>query len=161
MLVLAGIAAIAFLVPIGDDPEPVAVTVFPSRLEPTMSYVPMPDRERAAFESSFAETIGAVDTAVRTIEVKGGSTSVGVRVVSMVMAKAPKEQGRQRLFATIDELVPFGDQQEQRWNGKHVWVHADDEILSSSVVLIDGRRIVIAYGGLLTAERAVIELLLT
>ena len=133
--------------------------MFPGELAPGMTYVPMADGDRAAFESSFAESIGAVDVAVRTVEVRGGSSSVGLRVVSMVLPGSVERRERSRVFAALDTLVPFSAPEQRRWGGNQVWVHGDDEVLSSSAVVVDGPRVIVVYGGLLEAERAVIELL--
>jgi hypothetical protein len=142
----------------GDGGVPGAGDVFPDELGDGLSYVPMPDADRVSFESTFTRATGAADVAVRTVAVEG-STSVGLRVASMVMSVTIDEAERERLFADLGRRIPLVDPRREDLDGIEAWVHANDEALASSIAVVDGRRLVVVYGGVLAAERLVVKAL--
>jgi hypothetical protein len=156
VLAVIALVALGLLVPLRQrDEPPAAADVFPESLGPGLSYVPMPDGDRVSFETTFLEATAAVDAAVRTVAVEG-SSSVGLRVISMVFANPVKNGERTRVFTGLENQIPFLDPVRETLDGREAWVHAEDRGFASAVAVIDGRRVVLVYGGLVAAERTVV-----
>src|SRR5687767_421265 len=110
---IAVAVAVAVLTRGGADPVP--GDVFPASLGPGFDYVPMSGEERHAFEGSFREASGATAVEMRTVELRGGSSPVGVRVASVVLPAPLDDDGRRTLFRRILQVVPFREPRRDEW----------------------------------------------
>ena len=108
--------------------------------------------ETASFRRQYRAGVGATEVVVQRIEPPPDVDSPGL--VAVVLRFDRRADGAE-LVRKLASDVPIGGATSVRISGHDGWVRRADATFASAVLVVDGRRAVLVYGGRAAEERLV------
>lgn len=150
----AVVVAVAVVAVVASSRRPDPVSPGAIAAADGFTVLPLRASEVGAFEDVFRANTGAVSASVVRMDPPPSSDSPTLVVVSMAFAEDVSDDGP-RLVRRLASDIVIEPATETTIAGKRAFVHADDALFASSLLVVDGKRALVVYGGIMRdAKRA-------